>query len=92
MWSWANPQLRAAIVCVAIALVYSFLWPGRKNAARVAQLPFYQRIVLRWFHSLTWLVIAAACLLWSKPIAILAAVVYLIYLWVVNRARPAQPI
>ena len=88
MW---NPQLRAAAVCAVVALVYLFMWPGRNNPARVAQLPLYQRIVLRWFHSLTWLVIAAACLLWSKSIAIVAAGIYLIYLWVVNRARPSQP-
>jgi hypothetical protein len=87
MLSWANPQLRAAAVCGVIALVYVFLWPGRKNPSQVSQLPLWQRIVLRWFHSLTWLLIAVACFYWSKLPAIAAGTVYFIYLFVVSRTR-----
>jgi hypothetical protein len=88
MGSWANPQVRAAAVCVVVALVYLFLWPGRKNPDRVRQLPLFQRIVIRWFHSLSWLLIAAACFYWSKLFAAVAGVVYLMYIFTLNRSRP----
>jgi hypothetical protein len=82
MWTLANPQLRAAVICFVIAVVYIFMWPGRKDPERVRQLPFWRRLVLRWFHSLTWLLIASACLFWSKVPAIAACIVYLIFVWI----------
>ena len=81
MWSLANPQVRAALICVVIAVVYIFIWPARKDPERFSQLPLWRRIVPRWFHSLTWLLIALACLLWSKLTAIAACAVYLLFVW-----------
>jgi hypothetical protein len=80
MWSLAYPNVRGALICLVIAVVYVFLWPGRNDRERFRQLPLWRRIVLRWFHSLTWVLIAVACLYWSKLTAILAAVVYVIFL------------
>jgi len=80
MWSLANPQVRGALVCLVIAVVYVFLWPGRNDRQGLRQLPWWRRIVVRWFHSLTWLLIGAACLLWSKLIAVAAAIVYLVFM------------
>ena len=90
MWSLANPQVRGALVCLLVAVVYLFLWPGRNEREQFRQFPLWRRIVLRWFHSLTWLLIAVACLLWSKLTAIAAAVVYVVFL-VTVRLRTARP-
>jgi hypothetical protein len=88
MWSLANPQVRGALVCLVVAVVYIFLWPGRNDREHFHQLPLWRRIVLRWFHSLTWLLIAVACLLWSKLTAIIACIVYLVFM-VTARLRVA---
>ena len=78
MWTLANPRLQAALVCLVIAIVYLFIWPGRKDPDRLR--PIWRKLVLRWFHSLTWLLIGAACLLWSKLWALLALVTYIIFM------------
>jgi hypothetical protein len=90
MWSLANPQVRGALICLLIAVVYLFMWPGRKDPDRVRQLPLWRRMVLRWFHSLTWVLIAVACLLWSKLTAVVACIVYLVFL-VTARLRTPSP-
>jgi hypothetical protein len=87
MWSIHNPQVQAAIICLIVATVYLFMWPGRKNPN--PQWSVWTRLVLRWFHSLTWILIAAACLLWSKIPAIAAFCVYLIFLITTMRVRKA---
>jgi hypothetical protein len=90
MWSIANPRVPVAAVCLVIALVYMFLWPGRKNPERLQQSPFWQRIVLRWFHSLTWVFIAIACLLWSRLPAIAACAIYLIFMIAARKQSTAS--
>ena len=80
MWSLTNPQVRGALICLVIAVVYIFLWPGSNDRERFRQLPLWRRIVLRWFHSLTWVLIGVACLLWSKLTAIAACIVYVVFL------------
>jgi hypothetical protein len=89
MWSLANPRVQAAIVCLLIAVVYLFLWPGRKHPERFRQRPFWRRTVLRWFHSLTWIFVALACLLWSRALAGVAFAVYLVFLITAARERSA---
>ncbi|HEY1262274.1 MAG TPA: hypothetical protein VGF06_02055 [Terriglobales bacterium] len=89
MWTLANPRLQAVIICVLISIVYVFLWPGRKDPDRIRQRPLWRRIVLRWFHSITWLLIALAVILWSKVVAGIAAAVYIIFIVVSNQERTA---
>ena len=89
VWTLANPRLQAAVICLVIAVVYLFLWPGRKNPERVHQRPLWRRIVLRWFHSLTWILIALAVVLWSKVPAAVAAAVYIIFVSAINHERNA---
>jgi hypothetical protein len=74
---------------MVIAAVYVYLWPGRKDPERVRQRPLWVQVVLRWFHSLTWVLIALACLLWSKVPAFAAFVVYLIFLLTMMGDRKA---
>ena len=90
MWSLANPQVRGALICLVIAVVYVFLWPGRNDPERMRQLPLWRRIVVRWFHSLTWALVAVACLLWSKLTAIAACLVYLVFMVTARMRAPSQ--
>lgn len=39
----------------------------------------FQKLILRWFHSLTWILVGAACLLWSKVLALVALVTYVVF-------------
>jgi hypothetical protein len=90
MWSLANPQVRGALVCLVIAVVYVFLWPGRNDREGFQQLPLWRRIVVRWFHTLTWVLIGIACLLWSKLTAIVACIVYLVFIATARLRVPSQ--
>jgi hypothetical protein len=89
MWTLANPRLQAALVCLGIAIVYVFIWPGRKDPERFRQHPLWRQLVLRWFHSLTWVLIGAACLFWSKLWALAALVAYIIFMLVTLAERNA---
>jgi hypothetical protein len=79
--------MQAAIACLFIALVYVFIWPGRKSPEIMQRLSIWQRMVLRWFHSLTWILIALACVKWSKIPAAVAFLVYVIFIVTSLRVR-----
>jgi hypothetical protein len=69
------------VVCLIIAVVYFFVrpgWKGLQGAQRHRSLWF--KFILRWFHSLTWVLFAAACFLRAKLPAAFAAGVYLTFL------------
>jgi hypothetical protein len=90
-------------LCLAIAAVYAWLWPRRKaEAARIAS--GFRFLVLRWFHSLVWLLLAIAVAVRSQPgkvpyltasvIAILAFAVYVTFLvisYLIDRRISQQP-
>ena len=65
---------------LTVAIAYCFVWPGWKDAERVRRRPLWSKIILRWFHSLTWALLAAACFLRAKLPAALAAIVYLTFI------------
>jgi peptidoglycan/LPS O-acetylase OafA/YrhL len=48
------------LICLLIAVLYFLLWPRPKSGKTRGKM---QHIVLRWFHSLVWLALAAAALL-----------------------------
>ena len=73
-------QIVGAVLCLIVAVVYYFVWPGWKKPERRRRTSHVRRFILRWFHSLTWILLAATCLLWSKIPALLSLVVYLIFL------------
>lgn len=87
MWTLANPRLQAAFFCLLIALVYTFFWPGRRNPERARQRPLGLRIILRWFHPLTWILIGVAVLYWSRVAAAAAIVAYLVFTVTMSRDR-----
>lgn len=80
------------VIAGVIAIAYYFVWPGRNRPDLVKARPSWSRIVLRWFHSLTWALLAAACLFWSKVLALLAAALYLIFLFTLARERSSEAV
>ena len=70
-------------VCLAVALLWALVWPSD----RVAVASGLRCIILRWFHALTWLVLAGAAFIAAfsgpakaKPVALLALAVYLVFM------------
>lgn len=82
-------RIFGTVIAVGIAIAYYFFWPGRRDPNRVSQRPLWSHIVLRWFHSLTWILIAMACFFWMKFAAVLAGVVYLIFIVALAQERRA---
>jgi hypothetical protein len=79
-WIWGC----AALV---IGLVYIFFVPKAKKIYAAKGLHF---VILRWFHSLVWLLLAFSFFMrasennllleWASPVAILGGVLYFVYL------------
>jgi hypothetical protein len=61
------PLVVWGVVCLGVATMYYFVWP--EPEADRAPRPAWMRLVLRWFHSLVWLLLAAACFLQSAGAA-----------------------
>lgn len=78
-WIWG-------IGCLVVAGVYTIVWPRPKtdDPPRTA----WQTFVLRWFHALVWVLLAAACFVhYLNPpaglpemLALGALVVYLVFM------------
>lgn len=45
------------IASLIIATIYFFIWPKEL----VAQIPQWQVFILRWFHSVVWILLACSC-------------------------------
>jgi hypothetical protein len=50
------PYTLWGIAALVITVIWVFIWP-RKKSVRPKSLPYF---ILRWFHALTWLLLAAA--------------------------------
>ena len=61
------PLVIWGVVCLGVAALYYFVWP--EPEADSAPRPAWMRLVLRWFHSLVWLLLAAACFLQSAGVS-----------------------
>ena len=93
---WGIPFLVWASLCLGVATLYYFLWPKPKAGQTRT---WWQHLVLRWFHSLVWVLLAAACLLWMNDststlapnLARLALPTYLIFLITAALDRRSHP-
>lgn len=91
---WSIPYLLLGIVCLGVATVYTFVWPKPK-AGKIR--PAWRQVVLRWFHSLVWVLLAAACFFWTASLdstlapflARLALLTYIIFLVTITIERRA---
>lgn len=72
-------------LCLALTTVWVFVWPKQHRA-----LTGVRFIIVRWFHALTWLLLASAAFVagfdilsgvsLAKPIALLSLLVYLVFM------------
>lgn len=81
-----------------VAAIYAVVWPKPADAARPRPRSKWEHLVLRWFHMLVWLSLAASCFLrlglieaagMADLLAWLALVLYGIFLFVLARERAA---
>lgn len=90
-WVWA-------LVCSVVAVFYVVRWPASRAGAERRG---FRYVVLRWFHALVWLVLAASVGLYAlederlprvaKGLAVLALVLYAVFAVVVlTPARRSQ--
>ena len=56
-------------VCLVVAAVYSFWTPGFSAKAVVAAPSVWQFFILRWFHPLVWVVLAASFFIRGSSLA-----------------------
>jgi hypothetical protein len=79
-WISTNTRILGVVISVVVASAYYFVWPGWKDPERVRHRSPWSKIILRWFHSLAWALLAAACYLRATLPAVLAGGVYLIFI------------
>jgi hypothetical protein len=85
-----------AVFCLALAVLWFWLWP-RERATGISGI---RHIILRWFHALTWLLLAAAALIagldargnarLAKAVSVFSLVVYLIFMGVFVTSKPGR--
>ena len=62
------PLFTLGLICLGLAVLWYFVWPKDRTPEPLRQLPEYKprpawmQSVLRWFHTLAWAMLAAACL------------------------------
>lgn len=81
-----------SVVCLALSIVWVFVWPSKTTVT--AGLRFF---ILRWFHSIVWLLLAAAAFIAgfnilgaataARQIALLSLITYLAFMFTVATAR-----
>jgi len=86
LWFWG-------LICLGLTLVWVVVYP-RTLAARLTAWRF---IVVRWFHALTWLLLAVAAFLaafdplggaaLAQPVALAALGVYIVFLLTTTVSR-----
>ncbi len=82
------PWVVWACVCLALALLFAFLWPAEQGRA-VGGAAY---LVLRWGHALVWLLLSAAALLRATgrslpQLAVLAGLLYAAFLLVLLTSK-----
>lgn len=84
------------LACLALAIVWVIVWP-RDHLTTTGG---WQFVILRWFHALTWLLLAIAAFVAyvdllgglgsARLIAFAALIVYLIFISTLMRSRSAN--
>ena len=74
------------VVCLVVAAIWVFVWPSNRSVAS-GSLPYF---ILRWFHALVWLFLAAAAFIagfdilgganTARFVALLALLTYLVFM------------
>jgi hypothetical protein len=87
------PLVIWSAISLAIGSAYYFVWP-KPEPRRVSQRTVREHVVLRYFHSLVWVLIAIGCFLAAagigeigRWIALLGIPVYIIFIVYIVRDR-----
>ena len=85
--AWGLLSLVAAVACF-------FNWPEPKSGRRGPPRSSVVHFILRWFHSVVWLLLALACFLWASGpsaaaagLAIASLIVYVVFVVTLLRDR-----
>jgi hypothetical protein len=78
------------LLCLVVAAVYLVIWPRPSRKGGAPARPRWRQFVLRWFHSLVWLLLALSCFVRASQLAgsaavgsalaVLAALMYIVYM------------
>jgi hypothetical protein len=95
------PPLAWSACCAVLAAIYYFAWP-RKKAVGLPRGP--RLFILRWFHSLVWVLLGVALGSYALPpgkvravaklLAVLALLVYIVFVVAAygpRRSAPTEP-
>jgi hypothetical protein len=90
------PMFIWGFICLAIAIVWVVIWPQE----RTTSIGDWRYLVLRWFHALTWLLLATASFVVSlqpttgqgiaRLVALLGLLVYVIFMVTFIGSRPVR--
>ncbi|MCX6039755.1 MAG: hypothetical protein NTV69_01255 [Caldilinea sp.] len=87
------PLVFWGILCLAVAIAYYFVWPS-PGLRRLTRRTLRAQIVLRYFHSLVWVLLAIGCFLGAagsgdlgRWVALLGIPTYAVFLVFVVRDR-----
>lgn len=81
-------------LCLVLTAVWAFVWPRHRALIGI------RFIIVRWFHALTWLLLAIAAFVagfdilggvnTAKPIALLSLLVYLVFMGALATSKLAR--
>jgi hypothetical protein len=81
---WGLPYYFWLVICIAIATVYLFVVP---KAARDPHVGITERLVLKYAHSLVWVLLATACVIANfkftssaKMVSLISLGVYIVFI------------
>lgn len=57
-------------VCLLIAVVYMIFYPHSKNEIQSGSRRKWRYLILRWFHSIVWLLLGLSCFIWGEYIPV----------------------
>jgi hypothetical protein len=71
-----------SLLCLTVAAVWVFIWPNKKTQANRVQ-----HFILRWFHALVWVFLAAAAFIagvdagLAEKVALLSLLTYGVFMF-----------
>ena len=99
------PLPTLGLICMCLALLWSFVWPKDNTPKPLTQVPGYRprpiwmHDVLRWFHMLVWMLLATTCFFadaghttLATACALLTGVFYVIFFVTLIKDRQRQKV
>ena len=92
---WA--PLILGVLCSGVSVVFFMVWPKPKSPQQGAARSIGAHIVLRWFHSLVWVIFALACFFWAGAmqhvaarLSVLSLLIYCVFLITLKADRKTE--